>query len=355
MGNLLAVALSFGVFSSPVPVSAGLISLFLGEEEVKAEVLEPISQENSQNMALLQANASPFSLIKKGEGKEDNKVAVSNTIMSENALLPAVGPMGGEESAIGGPSFDQVSVYVVRKGDSLSQIAEMFDVTIDTILSANDMQKGASIKEGDVLLILPFSGVEHTVVKGDTLQGIAKKYNVEIEEVLLSNDIDIDAKLSLGEKLMIPGGTLSGAAKTGSSSKGKGVPSYSQGSLKAVSGYFINPVPGARKSRGTSSSHRGVDLAAPTGTPIQASASGRVTFARSGYNGGFGNLVIIAHNNGTETLYAHQSKIGTSVGARVDQGDVIGYVGSTGRSTGPHLHFEVHGAKNPGNDNSWAR
>jgi murein DD-endopeptidase MepM/ murein hydrolase activator NlpD len=231
----------------------------------------------------------------------------------------------------------------------------MFSVTVDTILSANDMKKGDKLKEGDVLLILPFSGIEHAIVRGDTLQGIAQKYKVPLDEILISNDIDKSAKLSIGDRLMIPGGTLSGSSIAVTSSGVKSVVSSSQSSLKTVSGYFINPVPGARKSRGSSSTHRGVDLAAPSGTPIKASATGRVTFARAGYNGGFGNLVIIAHENGTETLYAHQSRIETSVGARVAQGDVIGYVGSTGRSTGPHLHFEVHGAKNPGNDNSWAR
>jgi len=96
-----------------------------------------------------------------------------------------------------------------------------------------------------------------------------------------------------------------------------------------------------------------VDLAIKTGTPIRASAAGKVTLARNGYNGGYGNLVVISHPNGTETLYAHQSKIATTTGVQVYQGEVIGYVGSTGRSTGPHLHFEVHGARNPGVDGSW--
>lgn len=352
----MAMALSFGVLSSPVPVSAGLLSLFFGDEvSVSADLLIPISDGNSQNMALLQASVFPVSgAAKKADKEEVSKVTISTTIESLTALAPVVGPIGSEEgAAIGGSAYEEVSVYVVRSGDSLSAIAEMFGVTVDTVLSANDMKKGDKIKEGMVLLILPFSGVEHTVAKGDTLQGIAKKYKVDIEEILLSNDIDTDAKLSIGDKLMIPGGSLSSSTVAGSSGVKSG--GSSQGSLKTVSGYFINPVPGAKKSRGTSASHRGVDLAIPMGTPIKAAASGRVIFARSGYNGGFGNLVIIAHDNGTETLYPHQSKINTSVGTQVSQGDIIGYVGNTGRSTGPHLHFEVRGAKNPGDDGSWAR
>ena len=93
--------------------------------------------------------------------------------------------------------------------------------------------------------------------------------------------------------------------------------------------------------------HKGVDLAAPTGTQIHAAAAGKVLIARNGYNGGFGNYVVIQHPNGTKTLYAHMSRLGTSTGAQVEQSSVIAYVGSTGRSTGPHLHFEVLGGKNP--------
>lgn len=349
--------LSFGVFSVPVPASAGLLALVFGDESpVNAEVLGS-AENNSQNMTILEASISPLAVLgKKSPSDDKNTLSVSGAIVADSALSSAVGPSGsGDSLAIGGGSFDQVSVYVVRQGDSLSQIAEMYGVSVDTILSANDMKKGDVIREGDILLILPFSGVEHTIVKGDTLQGIAKKYNVDLDEILISNDIDKSAKLAIGDKLMIPGGTLSGSSTGSTSSSSITRNSSSQSSLKAVSGYFINPVPGAKKTRGTTSTHRGVDLAASSGTPIHAAASGRVTFARNGYNGGFGNLVIIVHDNGTETLYAHQSKIATSPGARVEQGDVIGYVGNTGRSTGPHLHFEVHGAKNPGNDWSWAR
>ncbi len=122
--------------------------------------------------------------------------------------------------------------------------------------------------------------------------------------------------------------------------------------LKSLAGYFIDPVPGYRLSQGIHDNNA-VDLAIGKGTPIHAAAAGRVLLARNGYNGGFGNVVIISHPNGTETLYAHQSKIATHTGDTVYQGQVIGYVGSTGHSTGPHLHFEVHGARNPGADGSW--
>src|SRR5690606_1590516 len=94
--------------------------------------------------------------------------------------------------------------------------------------------------------------------------------------------------------------------------------------------------------------YNGIDLGAPVGTGVYASAGGSVILAKSsGWNGGYGNYIIISHDNGTQTLYSHLSSVNVSLGQRVSQGDLIGAVGSTGKSTGPHLHFEVRGASNP--------
>ncbi|MBP6883809.1 MAG: peptidoglycan DD-metalloendopeptidase family protein [Candidatus Pacebacteria bacterium] len=357
----MASTLSVGLFFTPTPEArAGFLSgVFSDASASTASGSLTGDVGNSQNMTLLQANSFSIPTPASKNSKDSNEIdeSVDVSILSNNALLPATGPMGvSDGTVIPDDSFDQISVYVVRSGDTVSQVANMFGVTPDTILSANDMKKGDKLKEGDVLLILPFSGIEHTVTKGQTIQGIANLYKVDVNEILLSNDMEIGTKLSIGEKLIIPGGTLQNTtspAKPSGASSGLARSNPSQGSLKNANGYFINPVPSARKSRGTTSAHKGVDLAAPIGTPIKAAAAGRVSFARTGYNGGFGNLVIITHSNGTETLYAHQNSIATSVGAQVTQGQVIGYVGNTGRSRGAHLHFEVHGAKNPGNDWSW--
>lgn len=99
-------------------------------------------------------------------------------------------------------------------------------------------------------------------------------------------------------------------------------------------GYISSPY-----ARRWGSMHTGVDIAAPKGTPIYASEEGVVTLA--GWSGSYGRCVLIDHENGVVTRYAHQSKIIVKVGQRVEQGQIIGYVGSTGRSTGPHLHFEI--------------
>ena len=345
--------------STPIQAQAGFLSLILGDDAYADTAIYDSTQfdQNLGTMALLQANVSSVSIYqdkdskddKQKDGKEDNVIDVnaSVNIVSDNALLPVTGPMGvydGKE-VVDLSSLD-TSVYVVRSGDTVSVVAEMFGVTTDTIYSANNMKKGDKLKEGDVLLILPFSGVEYTIVKNDTLQGIANRHKVSLDDILIHNNIDLNEKISIGDKLMIPGASIqNGIAKSGSG------PAIARGSLSSsmpsVAGYFVNPVPSGKRSRGITSSHRGVDLAAPTGTPIHAAASGTVVIARNGYNGGFGNYVVIQHPNGTKTLYAHMSKLGTTPGAVVSQSEVIGYVGNTGNSRGSHLHLEVLGGKNP--------
>jgi len=116
----------------------------------------------------------------------------------------------------------------------------------------------------------------------------------------------------------------------------------------AYVGYYGHPIPsGARRTQGLHG-YNGVDLGAPNGTPVVASAAGTVIISRQGgWNGGYGNYVVISHGNGTQTLYAHLSSNTVQTGDSVLQGQMIGYVGSTGRSTGAHLHIEVRGAKNP--------
>ncbi len=330
--------------------SAGLLDLF--STKVSADIVDSLSStetsKNSQNMDLLQADVSVVLAMGGNEDTEETEYDYTN-IMSDNALIPDTNPMGtGGGAEVGDPYSDQISVYVVRTGDSISQIAEMFDITVDTILSANDMQKGDKLKEGDVLLILPFSGVEHTVVKGETLQGIAKAYNVEVSKITVFNvDLDKDSKLAIGEKLIIPGaGMLSERKIIPNTGKSNFNPSY--GALQSIPGYFIRPLPTGPGIRNTQGIHDryAIDVGAPVGTPIYAAAAGTVTFARGGWNGGYGTVVFIKHSKGLETRYAHMSRLNTSSGKQVSQGEVIGYVGSTGRSTGSHLHYEVRGAWN---------
>lgn len=351
----MASFLLFGTLFVPVQVvEAGFLSSLFGDQalaEVNTAVPIQTESDNLQTMTLLAVNVSSVSVLedkndKKGTPKGDQIDTKIDVNIVDNALLPKVNLLSVFDGKdIGGPSSDQISVYVIRKGDSISQIADMFGVSTNTILWGNDMKKGDKLLEGDTLMILPVSGVKHTVEKGQTLKGIAQKYNVDVSDITGFNGITADSQLAIGDELIIPDAEMIDIETP--KPKTSNITSTIKTTLRTLVGYFINPVPEyKRKSQGLHGNN-GVDLAAPTGTPIVAAAPGTVLLARKGYNGGYGNMVIIKHPNGTQTLYAHQSKISTSTGAEVSQGEVIGYVGSTGRSTGPHLHFEVHGAKNP--------
>lgn len=261
------------------------------------------------------------------------------------ALVPQDGPVGtGVDIITKKPASNQISLYVVREGDTLSAIADMFDVNANTIRWANNLGKGSAIRPGDSLIILPINGVRHTVAKGDTLASIVKRYDADTQEVLLFNGLEESGPLVVGSTITIPGGEMP-VPKASASTR---IVKQSSGTKASVSvGWLVNPVLGAVHTQGIHG-YNAVDLGAPIGTPVRAAASGKVILSRSGgWNGGYGSYIVIDHGNGVQTLYAHLSANNVGFGETVAQGDVIGKVGSTGRSTGPHLHFEVRGAKNP--------
>lgn len=335
----------------PGSVKAGFFARLLGR--ANAEDITLVVAErglNSQTMNVLEAALSL-----------DLEATDGADITTEDgALVTESGPLGTAADVEELPSSDEISLYVVRQGDTIAGIAKMFDVSANTILWANNLTKGQALKEGQMITILPISGVEHTIKKGDTIATIAKKYGGDAQEIAFFNGISVSDSLATGEKIIIPDGEIAEVAKPKTTAKYTINPVTKKKELikgtngPALSGYFIKPTNGVR-TQGIHG-HNGIDIGAKTGTPIYASAAGTVIVASSGsWSGGYGNNVVIKHPNGTQTLYAHMSRVATSVGSNVAQGEVIGYVGSTGKSTGPHLHFEVRGAKNPGSDNSWAK
>lgn len=266
------------------------------------------------------------------------------TIVDESAVLSSEGPSGtSAEIEENSNKNTNISLYIVREGDTLSGIAQAFDVSVNTIMWANDVRKGQAIQPGQQLVILPVTGIRYTVKSGGTIRDIIKKHGGDVEEAALYNGIDADQELAAGTVVIVPDGVLAipqPVKKVTSTVRGAtGVPNYS--------GYYLRPVTSAVKTQGIHG-YNGVDLGATIGTPVLASATGDVIISRSsGWNGGYGNYIVIRHDNGTQTLYAHLSRTIVGAGEHVVQGQIIGYVGNTGRSTGPHLHFEIRGAKNP--------
>lgn len=244
-----------------------------------------------------------------------------------------------------------ISVYEVREGDSLSGIAVMFDVSVNTIKWANNIT--GSITPGQKLVILPVSGLRYKVTKGDTLASIAKNHDADLTEIALFNGLAEDAPLAVGEEVVVPNAESNPAfavkkPKTAAKLGSVAVKTNKVGTTPAAGGYYGNPAPGSVITQGLHG-YNGVDFGAPTGTSIVAAAPGTVILSKGdgGWNGGYGNYVIVSHGNGTQTLYSHMSSVSVSVGDELSRGDYIGAIGSTGKSTGPHLHFEVRGATNP--------
>ncbi len=314
----------------PLTASAGVFSFisdFLGKE-AGAEV-----RQSSQYLGVLQAHVGPGSTSPVGGGEIQ--------IVEGGALIQEAGVIGTQADLTEARST-QISIYVVRKGDSLSQIAQMFDVTVNTIKWSNNIT--GSIKEGDELIILPISGVSHTIKKGDTARSIATKYKASLDDILSYNNIKVNDILEIGSILIVPDGEVAAAPVVAS---GKATSKLRNAGGPVYKDFYIRPIEGGVRTQGLHGLN-GVDIAAPIGTPIRASAGGVVLISRSsGYNGGYGSYVVISHSNGTQTLYAHMNKVQAIQGTTVTQGELIGTVGNSGKSTGPHVHFEVRGATNP--------
>lgn len=240
---------------------------------------------------------------------------------------------------------DKIIEYTVQAGETISSIAQDFGLNVNTILWENNLTARSLIKPGTKITILPENGVMHTVAKNENITKIASKYGALIESIVNSNDIDVDETLKVGQKIFIPGGkkitetttvtsrTYSGTTITQSSgSTTNQKPAYTGGKL-------LWPTVGARITQYYSWSHKGLDIANKTGTPLYAAEAG--TVERSGWNNGYGYNVVINHGGGLKTLYAHSSKLRVKAGDKVNRGDIIADMGSTGWSTGPHIHFEV--------------
>jgi murein DD-endopeptidase MepM/ murein hydrolase activator NlpD len=328
---------------TPVRAQAGIfdtVTRFLATVGQSTST-EEINPSNLQTAALLKANSTQIE-------KENIYKAEAGTVSVTSGPLR----MSTEEEVYI-PSADTISVYVVKKGDTLNSIAKLFDVSVNTIVWANNLS-ARKVEVGQTLTILPVSGTTHTIVKGDTLKSIAQKYSADAEDIGLFNGITTQTNLIVGDTLIVPDGEVAEVVKTKEEKKAKEAKSNKVSkSIKTIvknlsrSGYFVRPIQGGTRTTGLHG-HNAVDLAAPAGTSIVASASGQVIVSKSGgYNGGYGNYIVVAHPNGTQTLYAHNSTNLVSVGESVAQGQVIAKVGSTGKSTGPHVHFEVRGATNP--------
>ncbi len=220
--------------------------------------------------------------------------------------------------------------YTVKSRDTLENIAKRFNLDLDTIISFNGVRDARAVKRGSVLTLPSHRGLHYRVRRGDSLSRLSQRFNVSMDDLLDWNNLSRSV-ITVGQGLFIPGGRMSA------------------GELSQVMGtFFIRPVRGRLTSEfgmrtspitGTRMHHNGLDIANDPMTAIQAAAVGRVAIVD--YNPTYGNYIIIVHGNGFQTLYGHLHSVYVKKGERVDQGAKIAAMGSTGASTGTHLHFSI--------------
>lgn len=324
---------------------------------------------DSTDEQLIEETATPNSLLTANQEKYlDNSCAVSKqvglidaTAVEDNSWLafnnegdailkPKLISFSGQtaDSTSGAAAKQRTAViyYTIQMGDTVSTIARKFNISANTIIWANDLNSYGFIKPGNQLTILPYSGIMYTVKSGDTLSKIAAKYKIDASEILSCNNLA--GSLKAGQKIIVPGAkklaeAVPSSARTTRNYTGISILKDIIKSPNApVSGSKMAwPTEGYRITQYYSWHHTGVDIANKVGTPIYAADSGTVIIAAGGWNGGYGNTIVIDHGGGRRTRYGHASKLFVKVGDEVEKGENIAAMGSTGRSTGPHLHFEV--------------
>ncbi len=247
------------------------------------------------------------------------RAAVPDTIIPERARLDII-------------------THTVVAGDSLYGIAKKYKLSAETVMFANGLEQNPDLlRLGQKLTILPVDGIYHTVAKNDTVEKIAKTYKVTADAILnypLNKFEASKPAIVAGQKLIVPGGKKTIPVPQVQVYRGPVPAGASKGT-----GRFVWPTSGY-VTQGFKPYHRALDIARATGTPVKASDSGYVVVA-GWSNLGYGNYIVIDHGNGFQTLYAHLSRIFVKPGDVVGQGAIIGHMGTSGRSTGPHLHFEI--------------
>lgn len=357
-GAIIAVALSTAggnlYAQTQATVSSGEQSVlyrYITGDGNTVEESGPPSANNTQYVyGAVDANANNTDQASTDPNTDPNAFDQGSDTMTElGALMPEVVP--GAPAPI---HRTQTEDYIVADGDTLSGIANKFGVSIATILWENNLTVRDFIKPGQKLTILPTSGITYTVKSGDTIAKIAAAYGVDPNDIKSWNNIVDEGGLQKGRDLILPGGKIIPAPAPKPKPKPIASPTkiFVKPSDAADDGatdmiwpagtHYISQ-PYGIWSAVDHGIHTGVDLAAALGTPIYAADDGIVTHAGCGKScrSGYGSYIDLDHGDGLATRYGHTSKLLVAVGDQVHRGQVIALMGSTGHSTGPHLHFEV--------------
>jgi len=310
--------------------------------------IEEIIDENSQTKVLSyldKSNVSKKPTMVSGSQQEqisEEQLAESLTTITQGGA--ALVKPNITETKIAERPREGVVTYTIQAGDTLSSIAEQFSISTQTILWENNLSSRSLIKPGQTLQILPVSGISHKVKSGDTLIKLANKYNVEKEKIVEFNKLASASDISIGQTLIMPGGTQSVATTQYAKTSNVSIAPIRNlvtppNSANIPTGKMVWPTSGRRITQYYSWRHHGLDIDGDHTSPLYAAEAGTITYV--GWGGGYGNMVDINHGNGVKTRYGHLSKFFVKRGQNVAKGQTIGMMGTTGWSTGTHLHFEV--------------
>ncbi|KAA3662408.1 MAG: M23 family peptidase [Chloroflexi bacterium] len=270
-------------------------------------------------------------------------------VITDDGLAPAPNP----HTFSGKLPEHEFETYVVERGDTPNSIADKFGINSETLLGGNpQLSQESSLLQTDVeLIILPINGVLHDVLPGDSLESLATLYGIPTEEIVAyePNNLEFPYRLEPETQILVPGAVRElfvwSPPDLSSVSSGS---SFGGNPVVVGTGTYIFPVGSRNYTQFYWYGHRGLDIALSEGNAVFASDTGTVTYA--GWNTwGYGNLIVVNHGNGFETLYAHLSGISVVPGQIVYQGNVIGASGNTGNSSGPHIHFEIRANGNQDN------
>lgn len=280
-------------------------------------------------------------------GDEELSSAIQTT---ESNIINVVNSIEGYTESGYNPIIRE---YIVQEGDTLESISQKFSISIETIAISNNIKDlKQSPAPNTTLTILPKNGIEVSISESQSLAQIASRFNVSEQVIRDYNNLQGD--IAIGTGIIVPDAVVPNEDKPfptepAEKPKPRILPRRNNvaraSNLPANDGYFAYPTTG--NNYGRIHSNNGVDISNSCGTPIYASADGVVTTSQNGWNGGYGNYIKITHPNGVVTLYAHLSSRDLQTGANVSKGQYIGAMGTTGNSSGCHLHFEVRGARNP--------
>jgi murein DD-endopeptidase MepM/ murein hydrolase activator NlpD len=236
-----------------------------------------------------------------------------------------------------------IITYTVQPGDTVEAIAQRFGLLPTTIVWSNtDVEDNPDVlRIGQVLNVLPVNGIWYTVQSDDTISGIAQKYKAKFEDIIASplNNLNAGSNLLPGQRIVVPGGVKPFVPRVVEVQQAPGRSFSGPAPRFQAGGNFGWPTNGY-VSQGYWWGHRGIDIAGGFGVPVAAADGGYVSYA--GWSAvGYGYMVLIDHGNGYSTLYGHLNAWYVDPGQAVARGQIIGAMGSTGNSTGPHLHFEI--------------